>query len=398
MILWLIMTIMTAGVVALLARPFWSADRKLYGTSSDVYRAQLSEIEREEKTGIVASDDARMARIEVQRRLIASSKQTTDHSEEGSMSTSDRMTFLGVAALVIIGSGLIYLQVGRPELKNASPHPIMDVSTDLDTPVTTSGASGVGSVETMIRSLELRLEQAPDDVEGWRMLGWSKFQTDDFTGASEAYKRALELDPDNPLIQSVYGEAIIRANGGFVTPEAKEILSRALSLDPDDARARFLLGLGKEQAGNDQEALDDWLALLADGSPEDGWYSEVRDRVIELSAESGIDVTDRLPDAPPQQSNAHPAMRGPTPDQVSEAQTMSPQERQAMIENMVNGLDARLHENPDDLEGWIKLISARKVLRQTGRAETALQEARDVFKDNPAALTRLDELTQSAPQ
>ena len=390
MTLWLIMTLLTLVAVALLAWPFWNGGRGKSGTSSDVYRAQLSEIEREEATGIVSADDARMARLEVQRRLIASAE-NDKALDDSPMTASDKIIFLGTVAVVVLGSGLIYMNIGRPDLKSAARHPGVWSSENAALGLLSSQPAGqaapgnVNSVESMIQSLEQRLAQAPEDVEGWRLLGWSKFRTDDYSGARDAYAIAAALEPENPLILSVYGEAMIMAQGGIVTDEARAILEKTIALAPKDARTRFLLGLGKEQAGDAEGALAAWLALLADGDPSEDWFGEVRRRVIELSTRSGIDVSDRLPPAP---------AAGPTPDQVSAAQAMTPEARQAMIQNMVDGLAARLNEDPNDLEGWIKLISSRRVLGQDSLANSALAEAQSAFAQNPEALARLSELAE----
>lgn len=400
MTLWLIMTLMILLALALIAWPFWTGKRGKSGSSSDVYRAQLSEIEREETSGIVSANDARLARIEVQRRLIASTEDGKVLADNP-MNASDRMTFLGVAALVLLGSGLIYMNVGRPDLKSAARSGSAWSSENAQLGLPSSQAAGqatpgnVNSVESMIQSLEQRLQKAPDDVEGWRMLGWPKFRTDDYSGARDAYAKAAELEPENPLILSVYGEAMISAQGGFVSDEARAILEKTLSLDPKDPRARFLLGLGKEQAGDAMGALDAWLALLEDGNPDEAWFGEVRERVVELSTSSGIDVSDRLPPAPAAQPGNSPTpTAGPTPEQIRDAQAMTPEARQAMIQNMVNGLDARLREDPNDLEGWIKLINSRRILGQDALAKSALADAQSAFAQNPDALARLSELVE----
>jgi len=51
-------------------------------------------------------------------------------------------------------------------------------------------------VNTMIERLVARLETAPGDVKGWRMLGWSYFNTGRYKQAATAYARAVELDPN----------------------------------------------------------------------------------------------------------------------------------------------------------------------------------------------------------
>lgn len=58
---------------------------------------------------------------------------------------------------------------------------------------------------------------------------------------------------------------------------------------------------------------------------------------------------------------------------------MSAGDRQAMIRGMVDGLAGRLKENPDNFEGWMRLIRAYVVLDQRDKAEDALREGLQAF-------------------
>ena len=50
---------------------------------------------------------------------------------------------------------------------------------------------------------------------------------------------------------------------------------------------------------------------------------------------------------------------------------------------MVDRLAARLKRQPDDPEGWARLIRAYGVLHQSDRRSAAIAEARRLFKDRP---------------
>lgn len=393
--LWLLITLTMAAAVAFVCWPFLRRTRLADGASADIYRAQLTELEREESAGLISADDARMARTEVQRRLIATSGATAT-LRDSDMTLTDRSTFIAVAVSLAIGSAVIYSVVGSPQ-GAASSHPSLTMaqmaamSSGAPQPAEASQMS-VAPVDEMITSLQTRLASAPNDVEGWRMLGWSKFRTDDYAGAAVAYGQAAKLAPQDAETLSAYGESLARAAGGMVNPDAEKALRDAVKLDPNDARARFLLGLQKEQKGNAQAALDDWLAMLDGADPSAPWYEEVRGRVAELSQSSGIDVSKRLPAAA--QSTAsldtqRPA--GPSATQVSEAAAMSPEARQAMVDGMVSRLDARLKANPADLDGWLRLIRARRVLGQTDLAQQAVANGQAAFSKDTAAKARLQQ-------
>ncbi|MEQ1607918.1 MAG: c-type cytochrome biogenesis protein CcmI [Hyphomonadaceae bacterium] len=393
MMLWLTLTVLLAGGVAFSCWPLIGRSRLANGASSDIYRAQLLEVDREESTGLISPEDGRMARTEVQRRLIASTS-GDGAPGENDMTSSDRTAFIAIAAFVALGSGIVYTVVGSPGVP-ASPAPVNSARIDAAGDQAVASAN-VGSVEEMISKLEARLEADPSDVEGWRMLGWSRFRTDDYAGAAEAYARAVKLTPGDAETQSAFGEALSRAAGGMVTPDALAALQEAVEANPTDARARFLLGLKKQQDGKPAEALNDWIAMLRTAESDAPWYGEVRGRVLELSASSGIDVASKLPPARSTSPPTPQAAAGPTSVDVSAASAMSPQDRQAMIDGMVSRLDAKLKANPKDLDGWLKLIRARRVLAQDDLAARALADGQAAFAGDAASLAKLkDAMTES---
>jgi cytochrome c-type biogenesis protein CcmH len=66
-----------------------------------------------------------------------------------------------------------------------------------------SGTNSVSlpDVDTMIAKLISRLEKQPNDVNGWKMLGWSYLNTGRPEEAVKAYESALNLEPGNPEIK-----------------------------------------------------------------------------------------------------------------------------------------------------------------------------------------------------
>ncbi|TIW38436.1 MAG: c-type cytochrome biogenesis protein CcmI, partial [Mesorhizobium sp.] len=71
--------------------------------------------------------------------------------------------------------------------------------------------------------------------------------------------------------------------------------------------------------------------------------------------------------------------KGPDAANVDAASSMSPQDREAMINTMVAGLDERLRQNPRDAEGWMQLIRSYVVLGKADQARDALNRGIAVF-------------------
>jgi tetratricopeptide (TPR) repeat protein len=169
-------------------------------------------------------------------------------------------------------------------------------------------------VSTMIEKLAARLETAPDDVKGWRMLGWSYFHTERYAEAAKAYEKAVALDPNSADLKQAYEEANAKASGG----------DRPEKVAPTPA--------------------------VAESKSSDGKHGD-----------------------------------GSRPKATVALEAMSPNERDAAIRSMVDGLADRLARSPRDVEGWTRLMRSRVVLGEREVAAAAFRTALDVFKDDTAA-------------
>jgi cytochrome c-type biogenesis protein CcmH len=246
-------------------------------------------------------------------------------------------------------------------------------------------------VETMIGRLVARLQSQPENAEGWRMLGWSYFHLGQPLKAIEAYARAISLQPQSSELKGAYGEALVAADGGSVTPRAVEALQAALAIDAQNAKARYFLALGKAQAGNKQEALKEYLGLQGElqGDPQqqEAWVSQLREETERLARELKVDLP------PPASLAAHqdalPDRPRPTPEAMASIQALPADQQQKMIREMVEGLAKRLRERPIDEEGWVRLIRSRVVLGEQQTAREDLARALAAFAGDASAGARI---------
>lgn len=448
MTLWLVLTVMIAVAAVLVATPFirrFERSRLERAGNLAVYRDQLNAIDSEAAQGLIDEAQAESARLEIKRKVLAADR--ADDPVRPPLGPAERKFALtAVAAIVTFGSILLYAVVGSPELPSASPAqarmeqplgPRLALTTPpgtepaarlalttppstepaarpaLTTPPSTEPAApqtpaqpqaGLPSVEEMTQRLQAKLERNPQDVEGWRMLGWAFFNTEHFADAANAYSKAIELRPDAAEYRSARGEALVREADGTVSVAAKKDFEEALKLDPKDARARFFTGLAKQQGGDKAAALSDWSALLAEANPTEPWFADLRQRVAELQRELG-DQGAALPSPAPKlsadamrdflqsekakQPPAETDRRGPSPEDVRNAENMAPQDRTAMIRGMVDGLASRLEQQPRDAEGWIKLIRSRVVLGEAELANKSLERALTIFREDGPERTRI---------
>lgn len=258
------------------------------------------------------------------------------------------------------------------------------------------------SVDEVIAGLEKKLQDNPDDAESWRMLGWSYFETGKFAESATAMKRATTLDPDNAEYWSMLGEALVMASDGQqVPPDAADAFRNALKHDAKDPRARYFLAVQKDIAGDHQGAINDWFALLEDTPADAPYAADIRRVIGQVAENEGIDVAARLAKTAPAAATggmstdgpavATAAIPGPSSQQMKEAAALPAGQQEAMIANMVDGLDKRLQANPNDANGWIMLIRSRMQLGQTAQAKQALDRGLKAFRNDGAEAKRIRE-------
>ena len=135
-------------------------------------------------------------------------------------------------------------------------------------------------VNTMIERLAARLETAPDDIKGWRMLGWSYFNTGLYEQAAAAYAKAVALDPNSSELKLSYEEAKAKASGAASTLQAGAIGNGGDGLHVAKGnRSEAMPPTGQDAA---IRAMVDGLAGRLENSPHDvdGWTRLMRSRVV----------------------------------------------------------------------------------------------------------------------
>ena len=381
MLLWVVLACLTAIVLIVLLRPLagaGTADRAPEAFDAAVYRDQLNEIESDRARGLIGEEEAEAARVEIARRLLAadSKARASDRAKSHGARARAAMIAIGVA-LPLLALGL-YLTYGSPRL------PGQPLAARLQDPASDR------NFEALVARVEARLREHPEEGEGWEVIapvymGWRRYGD-----AAQAYAQAIRLLGPSAKRLSGRGQALVLANNGVVTEDARSALERALTLDPALIEPRILLAIAKEQDGQFQAAIEDWRTLLSKADADAPWREMVEKRIAAAEAHlAGKPMPEA--EAPTSQAGAQ-SQNGPSASDIAAAQNMSPAERQAMVERMVQGLAARLDQDGSDLPGWLKLVRAYSVLDRKDDALKALQRAKSQFSGNTQAIEQLDRL------
>ncbi len=330
-----------------------------------VYRAQLDEIAQEVTRGTLSETEANAARVEIQRRLLRADA-APDEADFSDVLKPGVLLGTGLMlALLPVGAVGLYAALGRPD---AAMQPVVAQSAELE-----RQRAEQHEMDKLVDRLRQRLETEPNRAEGWVLLGRTLMNMGRYGEAVEAFDRLAVLTPEDAEAHAFLGEAYIFGNDGRVTREARLAFQRTLQLEPGHPSALYYLAMAKMQDGDMRGAFTDWLVLARAAEPDAPWLPLVLTRLREVAPRIGVDLAQMLPNAA-QPANPPPPS-GPTREQMEAAQSMSAEDRAAMIRGMVERLAERLKENPNDLEGWVRLGRAREVMNDQPAAIEAYTKA-----------------------
>ena len=253
-----------------------------------------------------------------------------------------------------------------------------------------AAAPDAPSLEESVAQLRARLREDPDSHGDWYLLGLALRDARDFAGAEQAFRRAMELAPQNADYTAYLAEMLLIQGGANPPPEAEQLLRRVVELQPDNPQARYYLATLKDIRGDHRGAIDDLLSLLREAPADAPWEPQVREAAVLIARENQIDISDRLPpQRAPSGSAATAAIPGPTREQMEAARAIPPSQQDEMVKGMVDRLASRLRQNPRDADGWIRLMRSRMVLNDPDAAREALRSGLAAFQDDPATQQRL---------
>ncbi|HYH22199.1 MAG TPA: c-type cytochrome biogenesis protein CcmI [Azospirillum sp.] len=360
MTLWLTLAAVTAAVLALVLLPFLRRGDGAAGRAEHdlaVYRDQLAEAERDLESGLLTADQADAIRTEVQRRILAASGAERAGRPVG---RTARAAFAGAVTVLLPASAFgLYTTLGTPGMPD---RPYAAVQAEREA----LGGDQDPAILAMVEGLAARLQQHPQDVEGWQLLGRSFRALNRLEEAAKALREAARLGSTDPETYATLGESITLAGGGTVTPEAGNAFRNALRLHAGDPRSRFYLGLESMQLGDAVQAIAIWRDLEKDSAPQAPWLPFLRERMREAAAQAAVD-----PAAVAPQSPVTATVRDGRHERIAPAERDTPE----MIRTMVDRLSERLAQNGDDADGWVKLGRSYRVLGDLPKARDAYARA-----------------------
>lgn len=386
MFLWVILAGLTALSLSFVLYPLSRREdgdgqgRAAFDTS--VYKAQLTEVDEDLARGLINAEDAESARVEISRRLLTSADQMSPGGSDVKRE-SRGSTFAILASIIFVPvfSLVLYLGYGSPGL------PDLPRSARMQEPAEKQ------RVDELVTRVEERLREHPDDGHGWEVIAPVYLKHGRFDDAAAAFGKAIALLGETKERLFGLGEAVRLQNDGIVSERAKELFERSVKLDPNYVPSLYRLAVSMEQDGRFDDAVEAWKQIIEKLPAGVAWQQDAKRRLVVAEAKAaGKPVPQFGSDSDEQASPV--SQPGPTKEQIEAVQRMKPEERMAMINQMVTGLAERLKQDGSDVNGWLRLVRAYSVLGRRDDAVKALSDARSSLKGQSDALAQLDAIAR----
>ena len=243
-------------------------------TNAAVYRDQLAELDDERAQGLISDAEWQVSRDELAARLLqdvgeteptqpvagegvnatataaatASPSTSTSASASASAMVKPWVLLFSFIVLIPISSLLMYSLFGQP----AALDPLA-ISQGLDNPDDITPEK----LTTMATALTRRLQDEPNNMEGWVMLARVQRARAHFDEAAAALRKALSLSRDDNLLIEL-AEVLAQQNKGVFAGEPWSIIQKVLATDPHHENALLLAGSASYTEHNFQAALRFW--------------------------------------------------------------------------------------------------------------------------------------------
>jgi len=334
MTLWIILAFLTGGAMYWLIRP--QSPARAAGENEPAaraagYRGALAALERDQAEALIGETAAAPERAVIARALIAES---AGAAQAAAKPLPRWIVFAAVAAIPIFAL-VLYLFTGLSEGK---PSALV--------------YREKAELESLWNKWHAAVDAHPNDPQAQRLLGLTEAMMGRYGQAAKRFEKVLSLGPHTSQDLTLHAELLERSGGKLdsrIIPE----LDEAISLDPANLKARIDRAMLRMANGDFAGARADWL-FLADAVPE-GNPAKTDFAAQAMAAERAQKL-------------------GSMPQTGAEGA-----EQQAMIQGMVDGLAAKLQANPQDLQGWLRLIHAYIVLGEQDKAQAAQKRALDLF-------------------
>ena len=248
-----------------------------------VFKQQLAELDSDLEAGILDQIRYDAARKDLEKELltdVSGVPETPDHKTSG-------QAMAATALLVPAAALVLYYTLGSPEIipRLAQQPGTPPQQTAQSQP---GGSQNLPPMEELVRRLAAKMEENPDNLEGWIMLGRSYMALNDHPAAIDAYQRAMEINDQDISLLLAYSEAIATTNGNDFTGRAAPMVEKAFQLEPENPNVLWLAGILAYQSSQFESAIQRWSSLRGKLTPQSSELESVNSAIDDARSQLGL--------------------------------------------------------------------------------------------------------------
>ena len=243
-------TLIGLGFIILpLIRQTASAQISRMQVNKALYESKLEELQADLEQGLLDPSEYQQSEQELQRSLLS------DVTVSQRSSVTQQRSNLSMVILLTIAlplSAILLYQQFTSYVANDEYNEQQKLAQQAQT------------IQQSIVDLEQRLQDQPDDLDGWKILGQSYVVMQQFDKAVEAYSQAAALsDYSDPDLLVLLAETSSFANDGVFGIIENALLEQALAVNPRHERALWYAGYAAYSVDDYQTAVVHWQTLLS---------------------------------------------------------------------------------------------------------------------------------------
>jgi len=227
----------------------------------NIYRDQMAELAEDLRNDILSREQYEASKEELQKRMLQ------DLSTERPFVKTFAVKRHGIAATVVIFLTIpllaVYLYTVIGDARGLLSQSHLASATQFHSNGDEGMPDGHAQMKSVMENLIARLQDNPEDIEGWLMLARSYAIMGRFDEASSAYAKLVEIQPESPQFLSDYADVLAMTNDGSLIGKPAQLVDQALQIDPNYPKALALAGTVEFEKKQYSAAAVFWERLLA---------------------------------------------------------------------------------------------------------------------------------------
>ena len=285
---WLIVSVLVLIAFLFILPAFWRrqliADANLDQENITIAQYRLAELKESRLSGALTESEYAEQLADLELAL----------SDDLDIKTAAKVTnaqgrwvvYVLLIVVPLLSTGLYFLLGNYPAVSHSAE---MSVDTE---------RLKLAEINKMVTRLAEKMQDNPDNGQGWLMLGQSYRALEQYPKAVEALANAYRLLGDKPEVMLLYADALANANDKNLIGKPSELIAKVLALEPDNMEALWLGGMAKAQSGEDQAAYDTWKKLLGLLPPSSEGQKQIQGLLDQLVAEKPNVIVDNKSSKP----------------------------------------------------------------------------------------------------